>query len=350
MSIGLRPRRAGFTLIELLVVIAIIALLVALLLPAVQSAREASRRTQCVNNLKQIGIALNNYHASISSFPVGFQYRRTDGGAAGTITADDGLELHYRWSVLAQVSPFLEQAQVFNSLNFDWPVDSGPYGVMGVPPYTSFPANDTVKRHLVGLFLCPSDQWYGPDPLSGPSNYAFCSGDGQHAGDAGCANGAFDMPNPQSFASITDGASTTAAASESLLGIPGPTDQADPNIWPKDPRRAFARSSSTVFYDGGCAEAAAGWRFDKGQGWYDGDYRSTLYNHHYTPNSMGFDCLGPTNRHNPAWKAARSMHPNGVNVLFVDGHVAFTKDTISPLMWRAIATRNGGEAIANGDF
>ncbi len=346
----MRSPRRGFTLIELLVVIAIIAILIALLLPAVQAAREAARRTQCVNNLKQIGLALHNYHSATSSFPVGFQYRRLDGGQNGTAVAADGLELHYRWSVFAQVSPFLEQTNLFNSLNFDWPVDSGPNGVMGIAPYTFFPANSTVKKTVVGLFLCPSDNKQGPDPDSGPSNYTFCSGDGQHAGDAGCANGAFDMPNPQSFASITDGSSSTAAASESLLGLSGPFDQADSGPTPREPKRAFARSSSTIFYDGGCQKAGAGWRFDKGNGWWDGDYRSTLYNHYYTPNSKSYDCLGPTNRHNPAWKAARSLHPGGVNTLFCDGHVNFVRDTVNPYIWKSVATRNGGETIPDGSF
>ena len=344
-----RSRRHGFTLIELLVVISIIAILIALLLPAVQAAREAARRTQCANNLKQIGLALHNYNSAIGTFPVGFQYRRIDGGGPGTIVQADGLELHYRWSALAQISPYLEQTNLFNALNFDWPVDSGPFGVMGTPPYTFFPANLTVKKTVVGMFLCPSDSMRGPDPNSGPTNYQFCSGDGQHAGDAGCANGAFDMPSPQSFESITDGMSQTVAASESLLGVAASFEQAEPSFWGEH-KRAFARSTSTVFYDGGCEKAGAGWRFDKGSGWWDGDYRSTLYNHYYTPNSTKNDCLGPTNRHNPAWKAARSLHPGGVNVLYCDGHVGFVKDTVGPATWRSLATRNGGETIPDGAY
>ena len=158
------------------------------------------------------------------------------------------------------------------------------------------------------------------------------------------------MPNPQSLGSITDGSSQTAAASESLLGNAGPDRAVRPRPRALRAERAFARSSSTVFYDGGCRLAGAGWRFDKGNGWWDGDYRSTLYNHYYTPSSKLFDCLGPSNRHNPAWKAARSLHPGGVNVLYCDGHVAFAKDTVNPSVWRAVATRNGGETISDGSF
>src|SRR3954465_5866265 len=102
--------KGGFTLVELLVVIAIIGVLVALLLPAVQAAREAARRMQCSNNLKQLGIALHNYHSSQNGFPVGFLYPSNTTGLP--VPA-----LHYRWSVLAQMTPYLEQTSVYNALN-----------------------------------------------------------------------------------------------------------------------------------------------------------------------------------------------------------------------------------------
>src|SRR4051794_29764845 len=140
----------GFTLIELLVVIAIIAVLIALLLPAVQAARESARRIQCTNNLKQLGLALHNYHSSLNCFPVGFLYPTSTTGLLAPA-------LHYRWSVLAQMSPYLEQTNIYNALNMNWPIAAGPGGAFGTPAWTPFPANTTVMAAKVNVFLCPSD-------------------------------------------------------------------------------------------------------------------------------------------------------------------------------------------------
>src|SRR5690242_4084853 len=174
----MRRHRVGFTLIELLVVIAIIGVLIALLLPAVQAAREAARRAQCINNMKQLGIALHNYHSANNSFPVGFLYPQPSQTYPGVPA------LHYRWSVLAQLTPYLEQTSVYNALNMNWPIAPGPSSVLGTPPWTPFPANYTCLSAKINLFFCPSDGYTSRPPTtladgstSGPSSYHFCTGD-----------------------------------------------------------------------------------------------------------------------------------------------------------------------------
>jgi len=347
-------RRRGFTLIELLVVIAIIAVLIALLLPAVQAAREAARRAQCTNNLKQLGLAMHNYHSTSNCFPVGFLYPTNTTGLP--VPA-----LHYRWSVLAQLTPYLEQTNVYNALNMNFPIAAGPSGVYGVGAWTVFSENTTVLSSKVSFFLCPSDGQSAPavingGVLSGPTNYHFCTGDGSpnsvNIGDAGLtvpANGAFVLGPPQSIASITDGSSGTAAASEQLIGTAagGASTQTGATL-PLDVRRAAA-IGSTPLSDAGCA-SPSGWRLDKGNGWWDGDYRSTIYNHYLTPNSKKFDCWQSSPPHNPAIKAARGNHPGGVNVLCCDGHVQFVKDTVNLAAWRGMSTRNLGEVISSDAF
>ncbi|MDB5349835.1 MAG: hypothetical protein JWN86_1082 [Planctomycetota bacterium] len=366
----MRSSRRAFTLIELLVVIAIIGVLVALLLPAVQAAREAARRAQCTNNQKQIGIALHNYHSSVGSFPVGFLFPAF---ASPTGSNAQGIpDLHWRWSVLAQLSPYMEQAAVYNAMNFNWPIapgvgSTGPFA--GYPAFKPFPANYTAMTTKVASFFCPSD---GTDTHAtlidgvtafGGTNYHFCTGDGQpgsgHVGDAGdptngaqTADGAFVLGPPQTMATILDGSSSTVAASEQLIG-PAVGTATTSATAPPDARRGAVFVKASVLPDdpaNGCNAQVAGWRLDKGYAWWDGDYRSGLYNHYLTPNSKIFDCWLSSPPHDPAIKAARSNHPGGVNVLFCDGHVSFIKDGISPRAWRAISTRMGNEIVSANEL
>jgi len=326
-------RRPGFTLIELLVVIAIIAVLIALLLPAVQAAREAARRAQCVNNLKQIGLALHNYHASSGGFPVGFLY------PTGIVPASSSPQ-QYRWSPLAQMAPFLEQTNLANALNFQFPLGQRPASAASAfwPPY---PDNTTAMAIKVASFLCPSDG--APPPLadSGPTSYAFCAGSGGNGGQAAGADGLFILGPSLSMADVLDGSSATVAASEGLLGIAGPSyTQTSPAPAPAPMDRATAHVASAPLTDASCLAAGKGWLLNKGAAWFDGNYLNTLYNHHRTPNSPAPDCI---TYHNPGYKAARGRHPGGVHALFADGHVSRVKDAIAPATWRALSTRAGSE-------
>ena len=335
---GRSKTRDGFTLIELLVVIAIIAVLIALLLPAVQAAREAARRIQCVNNLKQIGIALHNYHAAVGSFPVGFLYATRPVPSTTT-------PLQYRWSALAQMAPYLEQMNLANALNFDFPVaHKPPPGALFWPFY---PANTTVMATPVSTFLCPTESAPAPMAGSGPVSYAFCAGTGRGGGDAANADGVFILGPAVSLAQISDGSALTVAASEQRLGIAGPYSQTTPTPIPSPPSRAMARMSAGPLTEAGCASASFGWLLNKGAGWWDGNYLNTLYNHHATPNSHQHDCI---TYHNPGWKAARSFHDGGVNTLFCDGHVKFTKDSVASNVWKSLATRAGSEVVSGEAF
>jgi prepilin-type N-terminal cleavage/methylation domain-containing protein/prepilin-type processing-associated H-X9-DG protein len=334
-----RRRRAGFTLIELVVVIAIIAVLIALLLPAVQAAREAARRAQCTNNLKQIGLALHNYHTSWNSFPVGFLY-----AYRGILPNSSASQ--YRWSVLAQMTPFLEQTTLFNALNFDFPIAHQPTS-SGALFWPYFEANTTVMATQVTLFLCPSDGAPPPAVGTGPTNYSFCSGDGSNGGDATNADGVFILGPAESVANIIDGTSQTAAASEQLLGIAGPYSQTTPTPVPSPWYRAMARLAAAPLTDAGCASASDGWLLNKGSSWWDGNYQNALYNHYLPPNATRPDCIV---YHNPGWKAARSFHPAGVNALYCDGHVVFAKDSVNLGIWQAISTRAGGEVVSSDSF
>jgi len=196
-------QQRGFTLIELLVVIAIIAILVALLLPAVQQAREAARRSQCKNNLKQFGLALHNYHDVHSTFPMG-------------VTYDTSFAAWWEWSGVgwgARVLPFIDQAPLFNQIRFD----------------VKSPANDgvnaSVKSAVLPVFRCPSDPGRAPANSHGPTSYVICSGSNANSaawggGSTGANNGRSVLfgNSKTNFRDITDGTSNTMVISECLIG------------------------------------------------------------------------------------------------------------------------------------
>src|SRR3954447_1018872 len=138
-------RRTAFTLIELLVVIAIIAILIGLLLPAVQKVREAAARMKCSNNLKQLGLALHNYEGTTGALPPAFTANPQ--GAYKDYPA-----YYYSWSVLAQLNPYLEQTAIYKSMDLTLPM------FQNAAPFTIFPANQFAVTQVVPIFLCPSDR------------------------------------------------------------------------------------------------------------------------------------------------------------------------------------------------
>ena len=192
----------GFTLIELLVVLAIIGVLVALLLPAVQSARDSTRRLQCMNNLKQIGLALHNYHQSVGTFPMG-------GSKNNRKLDQDSYDQWSNWSAHAAILPSLEQSPMFNAINFDF----APEITDGV----SHPMNATVNLAIVGVFLCPSDGRAGQqNTCSYHGSYGTTTND-NYPQTGGCT-GLFTVEQAYGIPNCRDGTSATVAFAEALVG------------------------------------------------------------------------------------------------------------------------------------
>jgi prepilin-type N-terminal cleavage/methylation domain-containing protein/prepilin-type processing-associated H-X9-DG protein len=332
-----RPRHpAGFTLVELLVVIAIIGILIALLLPAVQAAREAGRRTQCLNNLKQLGIALQNYSDSFKVFP------------CGTISAVYGgdptvPQNFYRWSALALLTPQMEQSALHNLIDFNVPLYGG-----ASQGYQVFPVNVAAVSTIVPGFLCPSDKG---QPVTnylgvifGPTNYAANMGSGINGGTEFNTDGLFFLNSGIRFADIRDGTSTTAAFAESILG--------ESTIGsPPDPNTIYAYLGGTPITDANCAAATTFNVSDpRGFSWANGEPRCALYNHYYPPNHIRPDCVGydPLQQFtDTGWRTARSWHPSGVNSCFADGSVRFISNDVDLRIWKGISTRAGKEVITD---
>ncbi|MEX0676078.1 MAG: DUF1559 domain-containing protein [Pirellulales bacterium] len=318
---GQRPRRArsGFTLVELLVVIAIVGVLTALLLPAVQSAREAGRRTSCLNNLKQIGVALQNFHQSQGRFPPG------RGGPPPKI-----------FSALAYLLPYVEESSLEGLID----LSQAPTNVVvkGVP--YSGKANYPAAITTVAMLACPSDLSAGRVSGSefGATNYAANSGSAAVDGSLWPADGVFFGESQVRFRDLLDGSSHTAAFSERMLGTGLPFTPPQTGLF------ILELSNSVVLDDNSCASPGSGnWYNARGAKWILGNYGNTLYNHHFTPNPPQWDCMNQPQQ--KGFMAARSYHPDGVNVVFCDGSTRFVEDNIDLAVWRATATRAGSETL-----
>jgi prepilin-type N-terminal cleavage/methylation domain-containing protein/prepilin-type processing-associated H-X9-DG protein len=312
-------RRSAFTLIELLVVIAIIAILIALLVPAVQKVREAASRAQCSNNLKQIGLALHNYHDTKKSFPPG--------------SNPNG------FTAVSLILPYLEQAAVYNQINF---------GVAATDVSNAGPTGITIP-----ILWCPSDTTNGTPAGQGGNNYFANYGTSinffqPHFGSATPANGVFGLRDSKGvrITDIKDGSSNTAAFSElrkgdynnaqfsawdwlnaSSIGLPTTVDQA----------LGFCQGIDTTNLSYQWLSAGGEWLNDSRTG--------TAYLHCNTPNTN--NCGFPANL--TFCVNANSDHNGGVNLLLCDGSVHFVDNSISLATWRALGTRYGQDVIGS-DF
>lgn len=329
----------GFTLVELLVVIAIIGLLIALLLPAVQAAREAARRASCTNNLKQLGLALHNYHSVYNCFP-----------GLGTRMAD-------AFSVQARLLPFVEQMNLQNLIDFKQPL------YYRMPPRLN-PVQAAAAKTIVPLLRCPSDGWKDlwTDPWFGDvfagGNYMISSGSGTGTYyDVRCpTDGMFYYGSARGFRDMTDGSSNTVVMSETLLGL-GKDLPASPTPSRQDLQRLLGVFPAAPVRN--CPGGLQGivnpdlesllpsvtkWEGGRCFGWITGKARGTIFSTYDTPNSRVPDLVG---HGKIGFYAARSNHPGGVNALMGDGSVRFVQDSIDRDTWRALGTCAGGEVLGS---
>jgi prepilin-type N-terminal cleavage/methylation domain-containing protein/prepilin-type processing-associated H-X9-DG protein len=334
-------RRRAFTLLELLVVIAIIGVLIALLLPAVQAAREAARRVQCSNNLKQLGLAIHNYEGIWGGMPPS---ALVVPAAAGTIWTSD-------FGVFARVLPQIEQGGIFNALNLN-----SSYGD---------PGNMTATSQAIDTFICPSEvrrdcENNATFGLVGPTNYGFCLGDWfVFAGPAGgpITRSAFGPNLSRRWADFTDGASDTLLMAEVknwqvnirdcglLSRINDPANVPGPDVDPKTIAPEYEGNGCSLRIEGHCEwPEVAVHHIGMTTAWPPNKR---------TPGGPGFtipdvDLVSRRERiGGPTFAAvtSRSYHPGGVNVLLGDGGVRFVKNTIAGQSWRSLGTVAGGEII-----
>ena len=313
----------AFTLVELLVVIAIIGILIALLLPAVQAAREAARRMQCSNNLKQSGLGILTFETAKKTLPVGWD---------GELDMQGQVK---QFNVFVSVLPFMEQGSVEQMINYDYRHLSD--------------INRQATAQQIATYLCPSDDSAGRTWLHIPynhgysrSNYAACFGSSTMAkntkgtiiaavimnGSTGAdltTDGAFQAIEARRLSELSDGTSHTVIASEVRSGhidTYGPPDQVDTRgLW------AWPNMGAAIYTHFNTPNSGAG------------DF---MYPKECT-DDIGMPCESGSMSQDEHYAAARSRHPGGVNVVYADGHVEFVTDDVSLTLWRQLA------AIADGD-
>jgi prepilin-type N-terminal cleavage/methylation domain-containing protein/prepilin-type processing-associated H-X9-DG protein len=317
-----RRRKSGFTLLEMLVVVAIIVILIALLLPALQRVREAARRTACQSNLRQIGLALHNYHTTFNVFPSG-RFRTRIDGFGGC------------WSGYASLLPNLGYGDLYNSINFVLNPDRAV-------------ENSTAASHQINLFLCPSDPFDKINTagvVAAVHNYPVNAGTRWPIADN---NGIFYENSRVRIDDVIDGPQFTIGVSETIRGD-----------------GFFITGDNATFgdlitnYEEQCLVPGLRRQKTRGANFLYGAPGHSIYSHRRPPNDEQPDCRGGlphSIRTNEHWDnlsldiAARSRHGGGVNAWFVEGHVQFVSNSVEERVWQGLGTRNGSEVLEEMSF